>query len=217
MMTESIPAGPDPAALEEIAHLTADVVVHRGRAEADPEVLERLVTLVDREGIDAVAEMWASSPANTLPGALWRMYLLREWVRTAPEVFALHYRLGSESAEVSHVVAGVSSPPNPQDVADLADRVLSGLFVGDLDVALERAAAFCRVVAVGATYDADSLDHAGSGPDGEAAGIVGNLADQPISRGAQAARRITAGASSLEGTARDLEEAATLWRRRRLD
>lgn len=220
MMAESIPAGPDPAALEEIAHLTADVVVHRGRAEAAPEVLERLVTLVDREGIDAVAEMWASSPANTLPGALWRMYLLREWVRTAPEVFALHYRLGSESAQVSHVVAGVSSPPNPQDVADLADRVLSGLFVGDLDVALERAAAFCRVVAVGATHDADSLDQAGSaasGPDGGTEGIVGNLADQPISRGAQAARRMTAGASSLEGTARDLEEAATLWRRRRLD
>lgn len=205
-MAESIPAGPDPAVLEEIAHLTADVVVHRGRASAEPEVLERLITLVDREGIDAVAELWASSPSNTLPGALWRMYLLREWVRKAPEVFAVHYRLGSETAQVQHVVAGVSSPPQPEDVAALADQVLSGLFVGDLDVALERAAAFCRVVSVGATHDADSVDQSGL-----------TSVELEQSNTARIARNLVAGANSLATTAEDLEAAADLWRRRRLD
>lgn len=205
-MADLIPAGPDPAVLEEIAHLSADVVVHRGRASADPEVLERLLTLVDREGIDAVAELWASSPSNTLPGALWRMYLLREWVRKAPEVFALHYRLGSDTAQVPHVVAGVSSPPAPQDVALLADEVLSGVFRGDLAVALERAAAFCRVVAVGATHDADSVDASGRA-----------TVELESSNTARIARRLVAGASSLTTAAEDLEEAAALWRRRRLD
>lgn len=208
-MADSIPGGPDPALLDELAHLTADVVVHRGRANADPLVLERLINLVNHEGIDVVAEMWASSPSNTLPGALWRMYLLREWVRKAPETFALHYRLGSNAASLSHVVAGVSSPPEPQDVVALADLVLSGLFEGDLDVALERAAAFCRVVAVGATFDADSLDQEGRGAEVRI--------DLEESNTARIARSLVAGAASLEATAQDLEEAAELWRRRRLD
>lgn len=206
MMAESIPAGPDPAKLEEVAHLTADVVVHRGRASADPDVLERLITLVDREGIDAVAELWASSASNTLPGALWRIYLLREWVRKAPEVFALHYRLGSETAEVPHVVAGVTSPPQPEDVAVLADQVLSGVFAGDLAIALERAAAFCRVVSVGATHDADSVDQSG----------IANI-ELESSNTARIARNLVAGANSLAEMAEDLEGAADLWRRRRLD
>lgn len=208
-MADSIAAGPDPAKLEEVAHLSANVVVLRGRANVDPDVLQRLVNLVELEGIDAVAELWASSPPNTLPGALWRMYLLREWVRTAPEVFALHYRLGSDSAEVAHVVAGVTSPPNPEDVAALADRVLSGLFQGDLDVALERAAAFCRVVAVGATYDADSVDNQGQAPEVSV--------ELESSNTARIARKLVAGASSLTATAEDLGEAATLWRRGKLD
>lgn len=208
-MADSIAAGPDPALLEEVAHLSANVVVLRGRATVDPEVLKRLVTLVEIEGIDAVAELWASSPSNTLPGALWRMYLLREWVRTAPEVFALHYRLGSGSAEVAHVVAGVTSPPNPQDVSALADQVLSGLFDGELDVALERAAAFCRVVAVGATHDADSVDNSGRGEP--------VTVELESSNTARIARKLVAGASSLTSTADDLEDAARLWRRGKLD
>ena len=36
--------------------------------------------------------------------------------------------------------------------------MLSGVYTGDLDVALERAAAFCRVLATGAAFDADHLD-----------------------------------------------------------
>jgi len=195
---EEIGGGIDPQRLGEAAHMTADVVVRRGRATADPDVLERLITLVDREGIDAVAGLWANSPANTLPGALWRMYQLRDWVRTSPRIFALHYRLGMETANVAHAVAGASEPPSPSDVIALADRVLGGVFAGDLDVALERAAAFCSVVATGATFDADSADGAGRG-------------DVP------AASHLVSGAKTLSRTAADLSEAAGLWRSRRLD
>ena len=37
--------------------------------------------LVDDLGLDTVAELWADRPARSLPGALWRLYALREWVR----------------------------------------------------------------------------------------------------------------------------------------
>lgn len=220
LAAEQIEGGVDPALIDEMAYLTAEVVVYRGRAEGDPEVLDRLVTLVDREGIEAVAHLWATAPATTLAGALWRMYLLREWVRSKPDVFALHYRLGSEHAQVAHVVAGVAHPPLPDDVVVLADQVLSGLFVGELDVALVRAAAFCRVVAVGATHDADSIDgfgvrsfetpaDAGSGNHATS----GNHA----SRVQAQTRHLVEAARSLAVMASELEEAGTLWRRNRLD
>ncbi len=199
--TDAISGGPDPQTVGEIAYMTADVVVRRGRASADPDVLERLITLVDREGIEAVAGMWADSPANTLPGALWRMYVLRDWIRANPDVFALHYRLGEANAEYFHVVAGVSSPPLPDDVVHLADTVLSGLFNGDLAIALERAASFCRVVAVGATHAANSADTHGL----------------HASEGKNPARRMVQTARSLIAIAEDLEEAAALWRIQRLD
>ena len=49
-------------------------------------------------------------------------------------------------------------PPGPRRSSELADRILRGVFEGDFAVALERAAAFCRVTAAGCTSVADDLD-----------------------------------------------------------
>jgi len=39
-------------------------------------------------GSAAIAELWADSPATTLPGTLWRLFLVREWIRRDPELVA---------------------------------------------------------------------------------------------------------------------------------
>jgi len=192
---DDLPGDSDPALRSEIAHTTAGAIVHRARASEDPEVVERLVRLVEAEGLDELAALWADSPAGTLPGALWRLYVLREWVRRDPATVAERYRSGAAAAQVPGVVAGVAMPPGPDDVRRVADAVLSGVFAGDLAVALERGAAFCRVLATGAAFDADGVDDVD--PDG--------------------ARRLTRGASSLIRTAEELELSADLWRRGRLD
>lgn len=192
---EEIPGSVDPTVRGEIAHTTAAAIVHQARAKEDPEVVARLVRLVEDEGLDVVAALWADSPADTLPGALWRLYVLREWVRRDPSTVAERYRLGVDAAPVHEVVAGVVSPPGPDDVRTAADAVLSGVFTGDLAVALERAAAFCRILAVGAAFDADAVD----------------LVDSH--RGT----RLTRGAASLTRTAEELEQAATMWRADRLE
>src|SRR5699024_4339789 len=111
----------------------------------------------EAEGLDTVAGLWSDSPANTLPGALWRLYVLRDWVRRDPRTVADRYRTGVERAEVHDVVAGVAALQGPEEVSALVDAVLSGVFAGDLAVALERAAAFCRVLATGAALDADAV------------------------------------------------------------
>ncbi len=187
---DALPGEIDPALRTEIAHTTANVVVHRGRSSEDPAVVARLVSLVEREGLDEVAALWADAAPNTLPGALWRLYVLREWVRRDPRTVALRYRLGVDATPVHEVIAGVVSPPGPQEVRDVVDAVLCGVFSGELDVALERAGALCRILAVGATLDADSRD----------------LADP------DSATHLTHGALALQRTAEDLEHAAALWR-----
>lgn len=192
---EELPGEIDPALRDQIAHTTAAAIVHGARASEDPEVVGRLIRLVETEGLDVVSGLWADSAPATLPGALWRLYVLREWVRRDPETVTLRYRLGVDAAPVQEVVAGVASPPGPQDVRELADAVLSGVFAGDLAVALERAAAFCRILATGAAFDADTREVADPG----------------------SALRMTRGASSLLRTAEELEHAAALWRADKLD
>ena len=192
---EALPGGIDPALLPEVAHTTAAAIVHGARAVDDPELVKRLVRLVEDEGLDVVAGMWADAAANTLPGALWRMYVLREWVRRDPATLAARYLTGMAAAPVHEVVAGVATPPGPREMRTLADAVLSGVFAGELDVALERAAAFCRVLAAGVALDAD--EHEASD--------------------AQRAVDETRGAVSLVRTAEELEHCAVLWRSGRLD
>ena len=192
---EALPGGVDPALLPEVAHTTAAAIVHGARALDDPALVERLVRLVETEGLDVVASMWADAAPNTLPGALWRLYVLREWVRRDPATLAARYLTGMSAAPVHEAVAGVASPPGPQEMSDLADAVLSGVFAGDLDVTLERAAAFCRVLAAGVALDAD--DHEAS--------------DE------RRAAHETRGAASMLRTAEELENCAMLWRAGRLD
>src|SRR4051812_43771592 len=56
---DEIPGGYDPALRNEVAHTTAAALVHQGRANTDPEVVARLVQLVEREGLDVVAALWS--------------------------------------------------------------------------------------------------------------------------------------------------------------
>lgn len=138
----------DPVAALHAAHESAAALLRTGRAADDPAVTERLIALTDEVGLDTLAEVWAVRPARSLPGVLWRLYLLREWVATKPEEAAREYGAGIRFTEPNHAVAGVD-PPGPAEVRIVADEILRGAFRGDVAIALERAAAFCHVVASG--------------------------------------------------------------------
>jgi hypothetical protein len=180
----------DPAEITEIAHETASVLVGTGRAADDPALTARLVALVDELGLSTVAELWADRPARSLPGALWRLYALREWVQSGPEEASADYSAGVRFTDVNHAVAGVAEPPGPAELRELTDAILRGVFDGDLAVAMQRAAAFCRVVAAGRAERAHTTD----------------------AQDREAAARQTKGAASMLSTAEDLEAGARLWR-----
>lgn len=187
---ESLSGGADPATLAEAAHATASLLVDAGRSSADPAARDRLVALVDEVGLDTVADLWSQRPARSLPGALWRLYALREWVRVESVEASRDFAAGRALAPVQHVVAGSADPPTPEALRALVDDVLHGVFAGDLAVALERAGAFCRVVVAGRAHRADDLEAA-----------------DPL-----AAHALTRSSASLRDTAEDLEASARLWR-----
>ncbi|MGT2426124.1 DNA-directed RNA polymerase subunit beta [Amnibacterium kyonggiense] len=154
-----VKGGEDPAVLVRSAHETAQALVSRVRADPDPEVVQRLVSFAEREGIDAVAELWSRAAALSLPGALWRLYLLREMVRRDPDLVSLAFNRGAERLRsIDPVVAGAPTPAGPEEILALADAILRGVFEGDLGLALDRAAAFARVTADGSLDLADDAD-----------------------------------------------------------
>lgn len=158
-MFEMFLGGDDPARISRVAHETAHALLARVRADPDRDVVDRLVAFTDEHGIDAVAELWSRSNAKSLPGALWRIYLLRLLIRQDAEGTALLYQRGVEVlASIDPVVAGAPVPAGPGEVTALADQILRGVFEGDFAVALDRAAAFCRVTAAGCVSVADDRE-----------------------------------------------------------
>jgi hypothetical protein len=158
-MFEAFLGGEDPAQISRVAHETARALLARVRENPESEIVDRLVAYTDQHGIDAIAELWSRSNAKSLPGALWRIYLLRLLIRQDAEGTAYLYQRGSEVlSSIDAVVAGAPNPTGPAEITELADRILRGLFEGDFAVALDRAAAFCRVAAAGAASVADDRD-----------------------------------------------------------
>jgi hypothetical protein len=138
----------EPLARIDLAHATAEVVVRAGR-DAAGEHTGALLALAETVGLDTLAELWREAADDSLPGVLWTLYLLRSWCREQGSALARWYGAGRGLAPVAEVVAGVSDDAGPAAIRRLADDVLTGAYTGDFAVALERASAFFRVVAVG--------------------------------------------------------------------
>ncbi|MCW2776072.1 MAG: hypothetical protein JWN91_4398 [Nocardioides sp.] len=146
---ESLVGGTDPALVSEAADRAAMLLVRGARKTGDAEVAERLLHLADTEGIETIAEVWSGSPADSLAGCLWRLYLLRSWVYADPAGVAREFEAGRRSAQVARVVAGVAEPPGPEQLKAMVDQVLRGIAGSDFADVLLRAASFARVVATG--------------------------------------------------------------------
>ncbi len=181
----------DPAEATRVAHSTAAALLSRVRADPDAQTVDRLVSFTRTHGIHDIAELWSRAPARSLPGALWNLYLLQLMIHRDPATAALLYERGRvEIVSVDPVVAGAPVPAGPEELVATVDRILRGVFEGDFAVALDRAAAFCRVQASGATHIADDYE--------------------PTEPGR--ATVLTTRASRLATIAADLAACAALWR-----
>ncbi|MEJ1088976.1 DNA-directed RNA polymerase subunit beta [Microbacterium sp. Mu-80] len=182
----------DPAEKSRVAHATASALLERARSDESGVVTDRLIGFAAEHGIDEIAELWSHAPARSLPGALWRLYLLQIAIRSDAPLTALLYERGRHELRTADaVIAGAPAPANPDELVALVDTILRGVFRGDFAIALERASSYCRVQASGATHIAD--DYEATEPD----------------RAGELTRR----ALRLTAYAEDLTAAAGAWRR----
>lgn len=193
---DAFKGGEDPARINRVAHETAGALLSRVRDDPQPEVIDRLLAYTDDHGIDAVAELWSRASPTSLPGSLWRIYLLRVLIRQDAAQASFFFERGATvSRTIDPVVAGAESPTGPDEVNSLADQILRGVFTGDFAIALDRAAAFCRIMAQGCASVADDADAA-----------------EP-----ERAAVLTTRALRFEIIADDLTRSAGLWRRHELE
>lgn len=149
---ESPDPATDPAVLAEAAERAAIALVRGARDHVDEALVSRVVHLADTEGLETLADLWAGAPAESLPGVLWRLYVLRSWVYADPETAAREFDRGRRVAPVAEAISGVEEPPGPAEVRALVDAVLGGVVVGDFADTVFRAAAFARVAAAGRAH-----------------------------------------------------------------
>lgn len=188
--------GNDPAELNALAHESARALLARVRENASTEMLDRVVSFTDENGIDDLAELWANASPHSLPGSLWRLYLVRALIRAEAAQMSI---LFSQGLEVIHsadpVIAGAPTPAGPDEMRDLADTILRGAFEGDFGNALDRAASFTRVLSAGCA----------------------TLADESDLVNPERATQLTTQASRLATTASEFNLCARLWRDGSLD
>ena len=148
----------DPAAVSALAHESASLLLAQVK-DAPTAVIDRAVELTDEHGLDLAAELWSQTGAHSLPGSLWRLYLVRAVIREQDAHMSHLYAVGNAVLHTAdHVVAGAPTPAGPAEIRELADQILRGAFAGDYGHALERAAAFCRVTAAGCIEQAHEND-----------------------------------------------------------
>jgi hypothetical protein len=141
----------DPADVSAIAHATAAALLSRGQSSDDARVREALVHFADEHGLDTLAELWSKAHPLSLPGALWRLYVVRAVVHHNPHDTAQLFQRGVDGLPtIDAVVAGAPDPLSAEDLSSVLDDILMGAFDGDLAHALERAAAVATAVSAGA-------------------------------------------------------------------
>ena len=153
---EAIEGGVDPALKNQAAHESAAALLRETRENARPEVVERVLKLVEREGLEDLAALWSGAEPASLPGALWRLYVLHTWVQRDTDEVRRLFELGQSTAPGLTYLVGFSDPPTIDSMRVTLDAILSGAFTGDLSVALSRAAAVAMLAAYGSAHAADS-------------------------------------------------------------
>lgn len=154
----------DPGAAHRLAAETSWALLDRVQRVADPQIVDRVIEVASGDGIHDIAELWSRESTHTLAGVLWRLYLLRRIVEAdAPGSADLFTRGSERIGTIDPIVAGADEPVSPASIAKLCDEILRGVFTGDLGDALDRAAAYARVMANGAAALADDRDPHDSG------------------------------------------------------
>lgn len=130
----------------DIAHESALALLGIASDDIDRDAIESLRQTVRSDGPEMLASLWDASPAASLPGALWRIYLLWQWNQMNPQIVEQRY---AEGIEAVHGGGKASLP----DTLRASEAVLTGRVADDqLAPVLEAAARVMEIMAAGVRY-----------------------------------------------------------------
>lgn len=111
----------------ELAHFLADLLLDRvpesektyisNSLQLREDAIENLMDILQRGDVEVVAELWADLPSASIPGLMWRLYLVYQWYLRDSAVVERRYRQGLKFLAKTNQV---SFPPS---VAPLMKRI----------------------------------------------------------------------------------------------
>ena len=146
---ETIIGDEDPASLAAVAHTAAWALMGIGDDSFTDEDVARLRDTVRTRGIDTIAHVWSRSPEFTLPGALWRVYLLHEWYHRDPLLVAERYADGSRAPIIQGLEAPVELRPLSLIMEEIDSLLRGDRTDDDLEYVLAQTSRARRVLAAG--------------------------------------------------------------------
>ena len=146
---ESIVGDEDPAEVAAVAHTAAWALMGVGDDSFTDEDVARLREAVRARGVDAIAHVWSRSPEFTLPGALWRLYLLHEWYHRDPGPVESRYSQGASAPTVQRLEDPTHVRPLSLVMEEVDSLLHGGLTDDDLEHVLAQASRAMRVLAAG--------------------------------------------------------------------
>lgn len=149
---ENIPGAEDGAISSEVAHLVAQTLL--GIEKESDSNTQRLRQLLESGGIETVSELWSNSPATTLPGTLWRLYLVYQWYLRDPKLVNDRFTQGISALKNGKAI---SEEHCEKSVAALMDE-LAALWRAQISIAqlaplLDRTGDFLQVLASGVSAE----------------------------------------------------------------
>ena len=151
---EKIEGDSDLAAASLVAMTSARALLGLADDEFGDNAVQKLVEAIQEEGVDIVSDLWERSPAFTLPGALWRLYLLNEWYQR--DSIKVHERFveGLNAPFTAGVDDATPRPQTPDDAEffERLNELMTGSGCAYLSKLLRDAALVMRILASGATF-----------------------------------------------------------------
>lgn len=149
---ENIPGAEDGARSSEVAHLVAQTLL--GIEKDTDQNVQHLRELLESGGVDTVSELWSASPANTLPGTLWRLYLVYQWYLRDPKLVNERFQQGRGALEIGQAVSFERSDKSVSTLMEeLAALWQAKTSITGLGPLLDKVADFLHVLASGVSAE----------------------------------------------------------------
>ena len=149
---ENIPGAEDGASSSQVAHLVAQTLL--GIEKDSDQNVQHLRELLESGGVDTVSELWSASPANTLPGKLWRVYLVYQWYLRDPKLVNERFQQGLAALEIGETALFERSDKSVSTLMEeLAALWQAKTSITGLEPLLDKVADFLHVLASGVSAE----------------------------------------------------------------